>query len=344
MMISLKGIGKICGVSESTVSKALKRNPGIKKETIDRVMEVARKYGYQPNAMVECIQTGRSRSIGIAFNKFQCEYAGAVMEGIHQVLHEYEYDAYLISWDRLVKDKVDLLSRFSRRRVDGLLLFPMALPPTSEQIKDLNRFHNPVVLIDSDWPGNNFDHVGADNRSVFPEIIKYLINQGRKKIGTISYTLATTGEERRSAFLDSMAEFNMPVNARHCLDLSDCWNEAYDAAKKLLADKRNRPDALICFNDYVANDVLNAALDLGIQVPEELALVGFGNLPLTLRTRPRLATVDQYPCEIGRRAATLLLDRITGKETGTRQDIAIPTTFIVRESIQFKNTTTEETI
>ena len=171
-----------------------------------------------------------------------------------------------------------------------------------------------------------------------------MINQGRKKIGTISYTLATTGEERRSAFLDSMAEFNMPVNARHCLDLSDCWNEAYDAAKKLLADKRNRPDALICFNDYVANDVLNAALDLGIQVPEELALVGFGNLPLTLRTRPRLATVDQYPCEIGRRAATLLLDRITGKETGTRQDIAIPTTFIVRESIQFKNTTTEETI
>ena len=177
MMISLKGIGKICGVSESTVSKALKRNPGIKKETIDRVMEVARKYGYQPNAMVECIQTGRSRSIGIAFNKFQCEYAGAVMEGIHQVLHEYEYDAYLISWDRLVKDKVDLLSRFSRRRVDGLLLFPMALPPTSEQIKDLNRFHNPVVLIDSDWPGNNFDHVGADNRSVFPEIIKYIFEK-----------------------------------------------------------------------------------------------------------------------------------------------------------------------
>ena len=74
-MISLKEIGKICGLAESTVSKALKQAPGIKKETAARVMEVARQYGYQPNAMVECIQTGRSRSIGIAFNKFQCEFA-----------------------------------------------------------------------------------------------------------------------------------------------------------------------------------------------------------------------------------------------------------------------------
>ena len=70
----------------------------------------------------------------------------------------------------------------------------------------------------------------------------------------------------------------MPVNARHCLDLSDCWNEAYEAVKKLLSNKRNRPDALICFNDYVANDVLDAALDLGIRVPEDLELLCFDDI------------------------------------------------------------------
>lgn len=333
-MISLKEIGKICGLAESTVSKALKRSPGIKKETVARVMEVARQYGYQPNAMVECIQTGRSRSIGIAFNKFQCEFAGGVMEGIHQILHEYEYDSYLISWDRLVKDRVDLLSRFSRRRVDGLLLFPMAQPPTPEQIRDLNRFHNPVVLIDSEWPGNNFDHVGADNRTSFTEIIKYLKEHRHSNIGIISFTQNDNGRQRRAAFLEAMAEFNLPVNARACLDLSDCWNEAYGAAKRMLANKRNRPDALLCFNDYVANDVLNAAYDLGIRVPEELSIIGFGNLPLTGRTRPQLATVDQFPCEIGRTAARLLLDRIERKETGERKNIAIHTQFIQRSSIR----------
>lgn len=331
-MISLKEIGKICGLAESTVSKALKQAPGIKKETAARVMEVARQYGYQPNAMVECIQTGRSRSIGIAFNKFQCEFAGGVMEGIHQVLHEHEYDSYLISWDRLVKDKVDLLSRFSRRRVDGLLLFPMAQPPTSAQIRDLNRFHNPIVLVDSERPDYNFDHVGADNSSSFPEIIKYLKTKNCRNIGILSFTQNSNGRLRRAAFLEAMAECNLPVNARFCIDLSDCWNEAYGAAKQLLANPQNRPDALLCFNDYAANDVLNAALDLGIRVPEELGIVGFGNLPLSERTRPQLTTVDQFPCEIGRTAAQLLLDRISGKETGGCKSITINTKFIKRRS------------
>ena len=333
-MISLKEIGKICGLAESTVSKALKQAPGIKKETAARVMEVARQYGYQPNAMVECIQTGRSRSIGIAFNKFQCEFAGAVMEGIHQTLHEYEYDSYLISWDRLVKDQVDLLSRFTRRRVDGLLLFPMAQAPTPEQIHALNRFHNPVVLIDEELPGNNFDHVGANNRSVFPKIIKYLKEGGYRNIGIVSFSRNENGRERRAAFLEAMAEYNLPVNARSCLDLSDCWNEAYDAARTILSDRRNRPDVLLCFNDYVANDVLNAAFDLGIRVPEELGIIGFGNLPLTSRVRPRLTTVDQFPGRIGQIAAELLLNRISGKEKGDRKNILLPTELILRDSIR----------
>ena len=254
------------------------------------------------------------------------------MEGIHQVLHEYEYDSYLISWDRLVKDKVDLLSRFSRRRVDGLLLFPMAQPPTSAQIRDLNRFHNPIVLVDCEHSSYNFDHVGADNSSSFAEIIKYLKNKKYRNIGILSFTQNSNGQLRRAAFLEAMAECNLPVNARHCIDLSDCWNEAYDAAKRLLADPQNRPDALLCFNDYAANDVLNAALDLGIRVPEELGIVGFGNLPLSERTRPQLTTVDQFPCEIGRTAAQLLLDRINGKETGGCKSIIINTKFIKRRS------------
>ena len=84
-MISLKEIGRICGLSESTVSKALKGNPAIRRATVERVTEVARKYGYQPNAAVQCMQTGQSRSIGIAYNNFCCQFAGQVMEGIQQV-------------------------------------------------------------------------------------------------------------------------------------------------------------------------------------------------------------------------------------------------------------------
>ena len=116
-MISLKEIGRICGLSESTVSKALKGNPAIRRATVERVTEVARKYGYQPNAAVQCMQTGQSRSIGIAYNNFCCQFAGQVMEGIQQVLHENNYDSFVIQWDKLVKDKIGLLVKQQNKQL-----------------------------------------------------------------------------------------------------------------------------------------------------------------------------------------------------------------------------------
>lgn len=86
------------------------------------------------------------------------------MDGIHKTLHDYGYDSYVICWDRLVKDDIDLLSRFVRRRVDGLLLLPMECPPSPSHIAQLHSFHNPVVLIDQVWRGSDFDYVGSDNR------------------------------------------------------------------------------------------------------------------------------------------------------------------------------------
>ncbi len=194
-MISLKEIGRICGLSESTVSKALKGNPAIRHSTMLRVMEVARKYGYQPNAMVHCMQTGQSRSIGIAYNDFCCQFAGKVMEGIQQVLHENNYDSFVIQWDKLVKDKIELLGRFARRRVDGILLFPPAAADPSERLAELRSIHCPIVVIDQRWPGHDFDYVGCDNRKGMYELVSFLIGRA-------------TGDSESSVFRESVPERN----------------------------------------------------------------------------------------------------------------------------------------
>ena len=220
-MISMKEIGKICGVTESTVSKALRGHAGIKQATRERVAEVARKYGYQPNAMVECMQTGRSRSIGIACNNFQCMFTGAVMDGIHKTLHDYGYDSYVICWDKLVKDKIDLLSRFARRRVDGLLLLPMEHLPEAVHVAALRAFHNPVVLIDQVWNGAEFDYVGSDNRGGMATLVERLIAAGHRKIGSVFFSEVSSGEERKAGFLDAMFRHNLPVDARFLFEVHD---------------------------------------------------------------------------------------------------------------------------
>ena len=329
-MISMKEIGKICGVTESTVSKALRGHAGIKQATRERVMEVARKYGYQPNAMVECMQTGKSRSIGIACNNFQCMFTGAVMDGIHKTLHDYGYDSYVICWDKLVKDKIDLLSRFARRRVDGLLLLPMEHLPEPIHIAALHAFHNPVVLIDQAWSGADFDYVGSDNRGGMATLVERLIAAGHKKIGSVFFPEVSSGEERKAGFLDAMFRHNLPVDARFLCKVHDPKN-SYEEIRRAL-DVPERPDALVCFNDYLANDALNAAFDLGIRVPEELAITGFGNLPFCGKLRPMLTTVDQHAFQIGQSAARLLMERITGNETGPYHTQLIPTEVIIRQS------------
>lgn len=332
-MVSLKEIGKICGLSESTVSKALKGAPGIRKETIARVREIARIKGYQPNAMVEYIQSGKSHCIGIAFNRFQCEYTAAIMESIYQVLYEASYDCFLIPWDKLVRDGADLFAKFIHRRVDGLLLFPMEKQIGKKEREALEKFHNPIVFVDCELDTAKADAVVSDNAGPYSAMIGELIRSGCRRIGFAGFSQVVNGLERKNAFLSAMKRYEMPVRKEWCIELSDCWNEAYGRIRELLSGKE-RPDALVCFNDYAASDALNAAFDLGIRVPEKLAIVGFGNLPLSLRARPRLSSVEQSPELLGRTATVRLIDRIEGRKTENCEKIIIPTKFIKRESIK----------
>ncbi len=330
-MISLKEIGRICGLSESTVSKALKGNPAIREELRAHVFEVARKYGYQPNAMVQCMQTGQSRSIGIAYNNFRCQFAGQVMEGIQQVLHENNYDSFVIQWDKLVKDKIELLGRFARRRVDGILLFPPETADPSERLAELRNIHCPVVVIDQRWPGHDFDYVGCDNAKGMRDLVSHLIAEGYRRFGVIAFPPTSSGEERRRGFLEAMFEHNLPVDASLLTVADEAFQGAYAVARSLM-ERPGRPDVIVCYNDYIAREALNAAWDLGLRVPEELGVTGFGNLPLCSLVRPCLTTVDQFSFETGVAAAKLLLERISSTGNYERQDVVIPTRLVLRNS------------
>ena len=331
-MISMKEIGKICGISESTVSKALSGYAGIKPATRDRVQEVARKYGYQPNAMVKCMQTGVSQSIGIACNHFQDLFSGAIMDGIQEVLHQAHYDSYVISWDKLVDSGENLLTRFTRRRVDGLLLLPMAQVPSASYTTQLYSFPNPVVLVDQFWGSREFDYVGSNNREAMKELVETLILLGYRKIGAVFYSKVSSGEERRAGFLDAMIAHGLPVNADSLCEVEHCDGDMLSNEVLRLLKSKDRPEVLVCFNDNLAVNVMNAARDIGLRIPEDLAVTGFGNLPFADMMRPRLTTVDQQAEEIGRQAARLLLDRICGRGEIKRREILIPARTILRQS------------
>lgn len=338
-MISMKEIGKICGISESTVSKALSGYAGIKPATRERVREVAHKYGYQPNAMVKCMQTGVSQSIGIACNHFQDMFSGAILDGVQEVLHEAHYDSYIISWDKMVKSRENLLNRFSRRRVDGLLLLPTEQAPSPSHVAQLYSFSNPVVLVDQFWGSREFDYVGSNNREAMRMLVETLIGQGFRHIGAVLYSKVSSGEERRAGFLDAMIAHGIPMDSDSLCEMESCEGEIPREGILKLLNSKSRPEVIVCFNDNLAIEVLNTARDIGLRIPEDLAVTGFGNLPFTDKVRPQLTSVDQQAEEIGRQAARLLLKRIARKGEAVPQEILVPAKIVLRQSSKFGSTT-----
>lgn len=333
----MKDIAKVCNVSESTVSKALKGHPLIKRETRKQIQDVALKYNYQPNAMVESIQSGRSKTIGIAYNNFYDIFGGGILTGVFEKLCAAGYEAIIICWDELVSHDAHVLSRFSRRRVDGLLLYPPRKIPTPEYLRELRAFHNPIVVIDQTWPGNEFNYVGSDNIRGATLATEHMIERGISDIGFIKYSTVSSGNERWQGFVETMQRHGLPIKDSRCIDVGGLPDYGHDLILKMLS-KSDRPEGLVCFNDYCAYHAMSAAHELGIRIPEDLSLVGFGDLfMLSTLMRPKLTTVKQFPEDIGRKTADILLAAIKGsKETSTSKKILMPVELTCRDSVRQK--------
>lgn len=317
-MITMSEIARMCQVSQAVVSRALANHPGVKPQTREKIVRVARQYNYRPNALVRSLKRGRTQTIAVACNAIEDEFCGRLLRRAVENLQGAGYDSLLFSWDRCVQDHAGLVQRINERRADGLLMFPPAEPPTAEYRRELAAFNKPVVLLDQDWPGAEYDFVGFDNRVGAREAVGHLLDLGHRRVACFHYDAVSSGRERRRGFLDAMIERGATVRAESFATWSEDENEALAAARNLLAGANGeRPTAVACFNDPAALTVLAAAAGMGLKVPEELSVIGFADLSVARRWRPRLTTMEQDLSAAADAATALLLRRV---ESGQRQD------------------------
>jgi DNA-binding LacI/PurR family transcriptional regulator len=335
-MISLKQLAELCSVSEATVSKSLHNRPGVNAETREKIKKIAKQFNYQPNALVRSIQSGKTLMIGIACDHFKNIYAGMIMAGVQKTLFARGYDIIVIPWGLSDVQEADIFRTFAERRVDGLLVFPPDELPTPKYIAELRRASCPLVLIDQSWPGCEFDFIGSEDAQGAIAITDHLISLGHRKIANFYYDAVTTGRSRLEGFQSSMSHAGLAVHQKWLVNIADLQHDAYVQARRLLSSK-DRPTAIICFNDHIAMQVLAAAWDLKIAVPDSLSVAGFADLWITEDIRPRLTTVRQDGEKIGIKAAELLLDRIKQQEKKSADEfqprcVLIPTKLVVRDS------------
>lgn len=309
----LKQIAEELGISMMTVSRALNGRGDVAETTRLRVLKAAKRLKYRPNRLVHALKSGRSRTVGVMVSPW-LSFNAAVIQGIHDALAEHHCLPILHfhgAGPHANRDEAELeyLHRLLDQRVDGIIFWPSDETVSQMYLKEVWERGVPLVAVDRQLPLTKADFSGTDDVAGGRLVAEHLLALGHRRLGHI------TGEPWVSTYADRRRGFEQAVARLRGVDLciAECVDVDSEAAARAMLARPDRPTAIFVPNDRMASPIYAVAESLRLAIGRDLSVIGFGALEETKWLRPRLATVDQQPYEIGRAAAGLLLDRIEGR-------------------------------
>ena len=339
--VSQKHIAKEAGVSQATVSLVTFREAtSLPPETRDRVLRAAERLRYRPNLLVQGIQTGKTRMIGVMAPPFD-DFWAEVLYGIHDVLAAADHVPIMV-WNAHAgpgprqrhgpgMDELEQIHRLLDRRIDGVILWPPFAALFEDHVKDFSSRDLPVVTIDHELPASyHSDYVGSDERKGGRAAAEHLYRLGHRRFAHFAGTsTASWARARREAFEKALR--SMPGTS--CFSIEGPIGDPAPGiaqARQILAQ---RPTAVFAATDLFAKVIYRAAAEMNLRVPQDLSVVGFSDDNFAAEMVPPLTTVRQDGYSIGRAAAELVLGRSTGTiRTTERKHVEIPVEMVERQS------------
>lgn len=321
--VTMKTIAEEAGVTLTTVSRILNNKGGkYADKTRDNIFEIAARLKYRPNALVLGMQRGKTHTAGVMLPTSEWFYS-QIIAGIHEVFLDNEI-LMMLDWNsRSINQKDDALERriihqLVDRRVDGIILRPTCEEFESSYFEEIWERDIPLILIDRDMANVKTDFVGTDGEAGGRAAAEYLIELGHRSILFIGAgELVSTSRRREGGFRNVLSE--SPNACCKTIDIAD-------AADKLPAilKQPDRPTAIFCYNDPVAEQIIPILHEIGLSIPKDLSLLGFGNQQ-SADCPFALSTFNQHPQLIGKTAGEMYLDRVDHKTAnGIRRELITP--------------------
>jgi LacI family transcriptional regulator len=316
----LKDVAREAKVSLSAASRILRgQGERYAEETRSRVLSASQKLGWRQNLLVNGMQTGQTRTIGVMIPPYDSFWVG-VLDGIHTTLANSNYLPITVwpgGWRELgafeaqKEEGFELISRLLDRRVDGLILWPTYAVAYREHFRDLSIRAVPVGVIDHSFStGILTDVVEADDRNGAAAVAKYLLSKGHRRIACLStreIEAQTWAVRRREAF-EASVEQHKKAQVRSWR-LNSAGDNGLDVAIELLTSDF-QPTAVFCVSDHEAKFVYSAAERLEISIPMDVSVVGFNDLDFADLLQPRLTTMHLDAERMGRLVAKMILGRL----------------------------------
>ncbi|MEA4909924.1 MAG: LacI family DNA-binding transcriptional regulator [Anaerolineaceae bacterium] len=329
--MTLEDIARISGYSRSTVSRVINGDDNVSEKARQKISEVIHRFEFQPNLAARGLASGRAKVLGLVIpmgvnSIFADPFFPLLIQGVSSGCNANDYSVMLWlaepEYERRTITKI-----LYNGLVDGVIVSSML---TDDPIAEaLLRSKLPFLLIGRHPSHPEIDYVDVDNYSGARQAVLHLLRIGYQRIATIAGPQnMVVGTDRYWGYVETLQERGLDVQPELITEGDFTDAGGYEAMQRLL---RARPDAVFAASDAMANGALRALHDAGLRVPEDVAVVGFDDVPFACRTSPALTTVRQPITRVGYMAAETLIHSI-GRTEAEPNHVVLPTELVIRES------------
>ncbi len=336
---TLLDIAARAGVSPMTVSRVVNESGYVRKEVRQRVQRVITELNYHPNGLARSLKRQSTQVIGLLLPDVVNPFSAELASSLQTAVLEAGYSSFVTTSERSNRREQAAMRALFEHRVDGIVVATRETKAGNELLNGLVDRGLRMVLVGRSFNHPEIDRVTADHWRGGYDAVEHLIKLGHRRIAFVGATLTNgAGLRRFQGYLDALRENGIAIQKSLIVGPEQAEGpsystqaDGYEGMKRLLA-LRQPPTAVFARNDYTAMGAMLAASDAGLRIPDDLAVAGFDNVPLSAYISPPLTTVDQMTAEQGRRAAALLLERLGSEPPRERREVVLDCRLVVRQS------------
>ncbi len=330
--VTVKDIASKLNLHHTTVSKALRGHPDISTATKNRILSLAKKLDYHPNSIAKSLKKQMTSTVGIIVPTINIDFFSAVISGVEEIAYGSGFNTVVCQSNENFSREAIHIHTLISNRVAGVLISLAQTTTSGTHLKVLQKQGIPLVLFDRVCEDVEADKVVVDDFGGAVKAVRHLIQSGYKRIAHVAGPKNTTiGRDRCRGYMDELEKSGIEIDPKLIIYGGLNEEDGIAAFRKLMSNG-TKPDAIFAVNDPVAIGIYDEIKRNGMEIPKNVALVGFGNVKLSSYLSPPLTTVTQSPYELGKVAAGILIRRIENP-----QPERIPEVKVIQTELMLRN-------
>jgi LacI family transcriptional regulator len=333
--VTIYDIASKLNLSPATISRALQNHPAVNKQTKKKIFDMAEKIGYQTNHFARNLRSQKTKTIGVIVPRLNSHFMSSVIAGVEQYANKEGYNLIISQSSEIASKEADNARTLFNNRVDGLLV---SLVYDTTDLSHFDRFSKkniPIIFFDRVAEFGQSTFIIINNEKAAYDVTRHLISQGCRRIVHITAPSAqNVYADRLQGYKQALKAAQIPFDESYVLT-GNLSLEAGKKAAEAILEMNPRPDAVFGANDNCAVGCMLTLKAAGIRIPEDMAVAGFNNDPVSQVIEPNLTTVNNPGYEMGEVAARQLINHLkSGKSVQTTNSVILRSELIVRASTQ----------